>query len=94
MTPGRITLWRASWNWPAGPPQALAEYRKTVRLDPSDAAAHNALAMLLEDRGRTAEALAQYRQAVALSPKDARLHFNLASALEAAGQGAAATGGV
>ncbi len=69
---------------------AAREYRAAVRLRPADAAAHSALAGVLEAAGQMGEALAEYRRTVALRPNDAPAHNALAGLLEDRGESASA----
>lgn len=55
--------------------------REAVRLDPTSAAAHNALGWSMGRVGDWDGAIAAYREAIRLDPRLDRAHFNLASAL-------------
>lgn len=50
---------------------AITEYRKSIGLDPANAAAHNYLAMSLLSLGRSQEAEPESREAVRLEPGNA-----------------------
>ena len=67
-------------------------FREALRLDPTLAAAHQALGLTLLDQGERDAATASLRQAVALQPQQARAHTNLGQALHKGGDadGAAA----
>ena len=56
--------------------EAIAVFREAVKLDPNDAAAHNALGSLLNRSGHYAEALPHAERAVALDPGNARYRYN------------------
>jgi Flp pilus assembly protein TadD len=71
----------------AGLPQTAArEYRAAVRLRPTDADAHYALAGVLEAAGRADEAETEYRRVIALRPDNAPAHNALAGLLEDRGR--------
>lgn len=53
---------------------ALAEYRRSQRLDPGSGAIRAEVARLLREAGRFEEALAEAREAVALEPESAEAH--------------------
>ncbi|MFI4982082.1 MAG: tetratricopeptide repeat protein, partial [Nevskiales bacterium] len=59
--------------------------REAVRLEPDLAAAHNNLAITLEDIGQMDEAIAQYAEGVRLEPQNAESRCNYAAALSKAG---------
>ena len=65
---------------------AAREYRAAVALHPADAAAHYALAGVLEQGGRADEALAEYEATVRLDPADAAAHNALGMLLEDRGR--------
>jgi tetratricopeptide (TPR) repeat protein len=60
---------------------AIAEYRKSLAIDPNDSQPHfyNGLALLRA--GRTSEAADEFRSSLQLSPGDARAKYHLAYAL-------------
>jgi tetratricopeptide (TPR) repeat protein len=66
--------------------QAIACYRRALRLDPKNALAHFNLGNALYTQGPVAEAIACYRQVIALDPRYAQAHYNLGVALKAQGQ--------
>lgn len=66
-------------------PQAEAELRRAVELEPRRADAHAALAILLDLTGRHDAALAHHRQAARLAPGVADYRNNLGFSLLAAG---------
>lgn len=66
---------------PGRTPQAIAEYRESLRIDPDEADVHNNLAnALLAIPGRLPEAIAEYKAAMRLQPGRAEPHNNLANA--------------
>ena len=48
--------------------EAIAHYRKALKINPNYAEAHYNLGVALVDRGRTEEAIAQYQKALQLKP--------------------------
>lgn len=70
--------------------EAVAAYRRIVRLDPGDAAAHADLGAALRRSGDLAGAEAACRKAVALDPGHAEARNNLGVVLQARGESAAA----
>ena len=67
---------------PGRMPQAIAEYRESLRIDPDHADVHNNLANALSAiPGRMPEAIAEYQAAMRLQPGRAEPHNNLANAL-------------
>jgi tetratricopeptide (TPR) repeat protein len=62
-------------------PEALAEYRKAVEIDPHRVQAHNNLANLLAAMGSRDEALKEYQEALRLNPNAALAHVNLGTLL-------------
>lgn len=71
-------------------PQAEAELRRALVLDPRRADAHAGLAILLDLTGRHADALAHHRSAAQLAPGSADYRNNLGFSLLAAGDAAGA----
>jgi tetratricopeptide (TPR) repeat protein len=69
----------------------LAAAEQQVRADPSDAAAHNRLAMKYVEARRIADAQAQLETALRLDPGDAEAHSNLGTVLQMQGRLAEAT---
>jgi predicted O-linked N-acetylglucosamine transferase (SPINDLY family) len=67
--------------------EAIAEYRRTVELDPGYFEAHNNLANLLNQMGTFAEAEACCRRAMAIDPKQPAPLNNLGNALRGLGRG-------
>jgi tetratricopeptide (TPR) repeat protein len=59
--------------------------RQALAADPTHAATHNDLGLLLLQAGRPAEAALSFRKAVELQPSSAEVHCNLGSALFASG---------
>jgi TolB-like protein len=66
--------------------KALLETTEALRLDPEDAAAHHALAVVLEGRGRTTEAVEELRKAISLQPGNDEAHNQLGQMLCAQGR--------
>lgn len=66
--------------------EAIAAYRRALRLDASLADAHLNLGRLLHEQGETAEAESHYRQALTVRPEDATAAFNLGVALQDLGR--------
>ncbi|HEY2082325.1 MAG TPA: tetratricopeptide repeat protein, partial [Verrucomicrobiae bacterium] len=62
-------------------PEALAEYRKAVEIDPHRVQVHNNLANLLAAMGSRDEALKEYQEALRLNPNAALAHVNLGTLL-------------
>ena len=60
---------------------AEARYRSAIALNPSIAAYHESLALVLERKGNTAEALAEHQRAVALDSLSSRNRLGLGSLL-------------
>ena len=65
---------------------AIDELREAVRLHPSDADAHQALANALNGIGKSSEALNHYDQALQLNPNSADLNFRIGLILFMKGQ--------
>jgi protein O-mannosyl-transferase len=61
--------------------EAIAEFTRSLQLDPGNADAHDSLGLLLAQEGQTAAALEQYRVAIQLNPNDAKARNNLGNAL-------------
>jgi Flp pilus assembly protein TadD len=66
--------------------EAIAEYRRAIRLKPDWAPAHYNLGNALREAGRPAEAEAQFRQALALQPDYPRARLSLGATLLSAGR--------
>ena len=66
--------------------RAEAVYREVLKHDPRNFEAHDALAAILNRRGRPQEALAFYEQALAIRPDDAIAHSNCGGVLDALGR--------
>ncbi len=67
---------------PGRMPEAIVEYRESLRIDGNHADVHNNLAnALAEVPGRMPEAIAEYQAAMRLQPNRAEPHNNLANAL-------------
>jgi hypothetical protein len=56
---------------------AIAAYRKSLKLNPGNAEAHNALGVIYASLGRHEQAVAELMAASALSPSAAHIHNNL-----------------
>jgi tetratricopeptide (TPR) repeat protein len=67
--------------------EALAEYRKAIRIDSGSAALHSELARMLRESGRAAEALVEAETAVRIDPADADAHLVLAQVLQSNAEG-------
>ncbi len=75
-------LAKALEGTPGQRPQAIAEYRESLRIDPDHADVHNNLANALSAMpGHIPEAIAEYQAAMRLQPGRAEPHNNLANAL-------------
>jgi len=61
--------------------EAEAECREVIRLDPTDARAHDNLGDILRKQGKLDAAVAEYREAIRLDPTDASPHGGLATIL-------------
>ena len=70
--------------------EALAEYRRAQKLDPSASSIHVEIARLLRDLGRLDQAADEARAAVALDKDDADAHFILAQLEQTQAAGPAA----
>ena len=66
--------------------KAIAEWRETVRLAPTNAKAHHLLGLALGDHGARDEAIAMLRASLRLDPHKAMAHVHLARTLEASGE--------
>ena len=66
-----------------GYPEAISELKEAVRLDPSNANAHNDLGLALKRNGDLSGAADQFRQALRLNPKLASAYSNLGNILYA-----------
>ncbi len=66
--------------------EAIAAYRRFVRLEPNSAEAYLGLGNALAARGELEPAIASYRRALALAPDAAIVHNSLAFVLEAQGR--------
>ncbi|HTA95857.1 MAG TPA: tetratricopeptide repeat protein, partial [Verrucomicrobiae bacterium] len=62
-------------------PEAMAEYRKAMQIEPKRVETHNNLANLLDDAGKTNEALVEYQTALKLDPKAEPAHDNFGTLL-------------
>lgn len=83
--PARLNLGEA-FQEEHRPAEALAEYRRALKLDPACYQVYNNLGRLLNDEGKPAEALAYCRTAVALHPNAAPSHTGLGVVLAELGQ--------
>jgi Flp pilus assembly protein TadD len=70
--------------------QAIAEFRKSLEIEPANSEALLDLGMALAIKGEVAEAVAQFRRAVELKPDYAEAHYNLGAAMTVMGQTAQA----
>ena len=64
---------------------ALALYQKAAQLDPTYAAPHNDIGILMEEQGRMEEAERAYQQALRIDPNYLEAHANLAMLYERLG---------
>ena len=65
--------------------EAIAEWRETVRLAPTNAKAHHLLGLALGDHGARDEAIGMLQVSLRLDPNNAMAHVHLARTLEANG---------
>jgi len=65
--------------------EAIANYHRSMELDPQSSLAHNNLGMALQNAGRLQEAIPEYFRAIELSPTNANARNNIGVALAAAG---------
>ena len=65
--------------------EAIAEWRETVRLTPTNAKAHHLLGLALGDHGARDEAIDMLQVSLRLDPNNAMAHVHLARTLEANG---------
>ena len=65
--------------------KAIAEWRKTVRLAPTNAKAHHLLGLALGDHGARDEAIGMLQVSIQLDSNNAMAHVHLARTLEANG---------
>jgi Flp pilus assembly protein TadD len=70
----------------AGLEDAVAHAREAIRLEPTEADAHNTLGIVLQRQGRLEEAAARYAAAIALRPGRASAHNNLGTVRQAEGR--------
>jgi Flp pilus assembly protein TadD len=63
-------------------PEAEAEMRKVVQIDPRNVQARSALAYVLSQEGQWNAAIGEYRRALDLDPDQAPVHYNLGVALD------------
>ena len=65
----RTAIWALTKPWhgiPGRLPEAMAEYREALRIDPANAKVHNNLGnVLAKTPGRSSEAIAEYETALA-----------------------------
>jgi tetratricopeptide (TPR) repeat protein len=66
--------------------EALAEFRKALRLEKDYPDCHNCRGVALADKGQVDEAIAEYREAIRLQPDHVLAHDNLGVALGKKGQ--------
>jgi protein O-mannosyl-transferase len=67
-------------------PQALAEYRKAIKIEPNRFQARNNVANLLASMGLRDEAFREYQEALRLNPGAAVAHMNFATLLSEMGR--------
>ncbi|MDE3180861.1 MAG: tetratricopeptide repeat protein [Acidobacteriota bacterium] len=72
---GKSFLDRRLWT------NAESELRKSIQLNPADAAAHFYMGRALSEQGKLGDAIAAYRQAILLSPDTTPARFNLGNTL-------------
>ncbi|MFQ6082845.1 MAG: tetratricopeptide repeat protein [Candidatus Aminicenantia bacterium] len=56
--------------------EAIFQWKKAIKLNPNNAAAHNNLAVAYEKKGMYQEAKKEYELALKLSPQDSRIKTN------------------
>ena len=66
--------------------EAMAEFWKTLEIDPACASAHNNMGIILSGQGRSGDAISHFREAAKNDPADADARYNLGKALFQAGQ--------
>jgi len=66
--------------------EAVAEFRKAIRLKPDLAEAHGNLGVALRAQGKQEEAIAEFRAATRIKPDSADAHISLGVALKAQGK--------
>lgn len=89
LTPETAETWFERGNeleYEGAGEEAIAAYRRALKLDASLADAHLNLGRLLHEQGETAAAESHYRQALAVRPADATAAFNLGVALQDLGR--------
>jgi protein O-mannosyl-transferase len=67
-------------------PEAIAEYRKAIEIEPRRFQAHNNLANLLATMGQREEAFEEYQETLRLNPDAAVAHINFATLLAEMGR--------
>ena len=67
------------------PDLAIAEYRKSLAIEPRDPIVHFDLGYLLDKQGRTSEAIGELEEAIATDPGYAQAYFTLGIILERIG---------
>lgn len=65
--------------------QAIAEYQKSIEIEPRIPVVQFDMAFLLDSQGRTTEAIRHFKEAIALKPDYAQGHFSLAIVLDRIG---------
>lgn len=68
------------------PNEAIAQYRKTIELDPEHPAAYSNLGNVLSDQGKLDEAILEFRKAIELDPAYANAPNGLGNALSNEGK--------
>ncbi|MFA9476192.1 MAG: tetratricopeptide repeat protein, partial [Filomicrobium sp.] len=83
-----IELWTLLWIVadPGREPRIIADYTKTVALDPNDAAAYTNRGNSYDDKGEYALAIADFDKAIALNPNDANAYYNRGNAYDDKGE--------
>ncbi len=73
-------------------PEAAAEFRAAIALDPRSDQAHTGLGVVLYAQGKLAAAIGEWKRAVQLNPRNAAAYINLGSALNDQGKSREAIG--
>ena len=66
--------------------EAIASFKKSIRIKPDDANAHYSLGLAYDESGQYEEAIASYKEVLRIKPDDADAHFFLVLAYVNAGQ--------
>ena len=73
---------------------AIAEFTKSIEVDPKNAGAHNNLGVAYERQQLDGKAMEQFKQAIMLQPDFTQAHFNLARSFLRAGRSKVAVAGL